>query len=132
LLDTLRRFKKMKQSKISARHFLNKLITNESGDHPVYVRVRFKRKSMILSSGIEGYFSNLDEVLPQLIKVEVLLITEEVRKSGNLYSLKGFFRQILPRERKVVALHFFKWFRENGEKHIGTSIEDMVDIYVEQ
>jgi hypothetical protein len=25
---------------------------------------------------------------------------------------------------------FFMWFRENSEKHIGKSIEDMIDVYI--
>lgn len=27
---------------------------------------------------------------------------------------------------------FFLWFRENGEKYLGASIEQMLDIYIEE
>jgi hypothetical protein len=28
--------------------------------------------------------------------------------------------------------NFFMWFRENGEKHLGASIEQMLEIYIEE
>jgi hypothetical protein len=28
--------------------------------------------------------------------------------------------------------NFFMWFRENGEKYLGTSIEKMLEIYIEE
>ena len=28
--------------------------------------------------------------------------------------------------------NFFMWFRENGEKYLGASIEQMLDIYIEE
>ncbi len=28
--------------------------------------------------------------------------------------------------------NFFMWFRENGEKYLGASIEQMLEIYIEE
>ena len=33
---------------------------------------------------------------------------------------------------KKELFKFFMWFRNNGEKYLGVSIEDMIDIYVEE
>ena len=28
--------------------------------------------------------------------------------------------------------NFFMWFRENGEKYIGASVEQMIEVYIEE
>lgn len=33
---------------------------------------------------------------------------------------------------KKELFKFFIWFRNNGEKYLGVSIEDMIDIYAEE
>jgi len=36
------------------------------------------------------------------------------------------------RKEKALLLEFFKFFRDNGERYIGLSIEDFVELFLKQ
>jgi hypothetical protein len=39
---------------------------------------------------------------------------------------------ITQKEHADLLYHFFLWFRENGQKYMGLSIEQMIEIYLKE
>jgi len=51
--------------------------------------------------------------------------------SELLTNIKADFANELKKDEKIIY-DFFIWFRENGEKHLGKSIEKLIQIYLQE
>ena len=65
---------------------------------------------------------------------EIIKLTEKCQGKGDAESLVIIdeMRLLTGSYKQALLDDFFKYFRDNGEKHIGMSIEQFVDEFIKQ
>ncbi len=59
-------------------------------------------------------------------------IKSHFEHDGDLFETSIFTYSIAKKKEKQQLIDFFMWFRDNGEKYLGLSIEKFVDEYYKQ